>query len=164
MTEKKYTHKIFNMICIGLLIFHIIYVCIHMYWHYHDKVNPWKLAGYAMYTRPDILITAQISHSINGELNHLWYNHHIRRYGWAGCIAGFSEKFYPHFIAKNKEMIDTHNSLHIHLWVNQQDMKTKDMIQTVIGYATITKIHEEYNIHEIYCEKAKNFVIRNNEQ
>ncbi len=47
-------------IVFGLLAAHTLWIGNHLRLVYHDRINPWRLGGYGMYTRPNRAVVLQV--------------------------------------------------------------------------------------------------------
>lgn len=51
----------------GILIFHIAWIGNHMRWELNERINPWKLGGYAMYTSVNPLPGVRLYEPVSRE-------------------------------------------------------------------------------------------------
>lgn len=49
--------KILKSVVVTVLIFHMLWILNHLRWVANDQINPWKLGGYGMYTKPEPDVT-----------------------------------------------------------------------------------------------------------
>lgn len=56
-------------VLLGLLIVHVVWVCIHVYLAAQDAVNPWKMGGYGMYVEPKRSTAVDVHRVLGGVVD-----------------------------------------------------------------------------------------------
>lgn len=166
MVEKSDTYRYapwLRRLCWALLIVHVSWIGVHAYYHSKNFLNPWKLAGYAMYTRPEphYFARAAIVSETGQILSYLPKQiHAFHSYATAGCLAGIRPSFYDWFLIAQYDKVKGRR-LKFEFFESIQSMSpARSVSDNMIGYAYIsTTTDGDFLVKESFCDVPKEFIV-----
>lgn len=156
------SEKALAILCWGLFLLHSGWVCVHAYYHSQDMLNPWKLGGYAMYTRPTPRFYSDVYYlDDNGEIlsERLIQIKSFGRYAKGGCLSGVDKRFYKTFIRKNVEYLSNGQVIRTQFHFRSEDLLKPYIHINDMGYADIRYREDQglYQVDEVFCDKKKSY-------
>jgi hypothetical protein len=159
--EDKSNHLL-HKLCWFLLIINVGWICVHMFFHHQGLLNPWKLGGYAMYTKPTPLYYAVVDVA-KGKVDNKLFNkplYYLNLYATGGCLSGISKRFYKKIPFMNPEMIGKEGFTRMSFYEKKRPMVKGAVTRDIIGQATLTLDEKGVmTVKEDFCGKKKEFSI-----
>ncbi len=151
-----------RILCIAILSLHIGWVLIHMILHHLNIVDPWKMMGYAMYTRPASNYYASVDlEKIESPQQHKnSIINQFRTYANAGCASGISKRFYKVLPRLKPDLLKYNEPITMSFFRRAPIMLSDDYENVKIGKAKlILKENEKLFVEETFCDKKREFSI-----
>lgn len=159
-------NKLMQKFCWALIALHVGWVCTHMYFHYKGELNPWKLGGYAMYTKPGPVYSIRTykEQDNSDEILRSKRRYYSHTFASGGCLSGVSKKFYKVIDVFQPDLLETDKTVKIDFHERTLPMQNENSKQnstyTKIGHATLN-LQENgiLKVEETFCDKKREFTI-----
>ncbi|NQZ14688.1 MAG: hypothetical protein HRT94_07690 [Alphaproteobacteria bacterium] len=166
MNKISQSERIMKKLCWALIALHVGWVCTHMYFHHKGALNPWKLGGYAMYTKPGPVYSIRtFKEQENSEemirSKRYFYSHFFVT---GGCLSGVSKRFYKKIDIFQPQLLEVGKTVKIVFRERNLPMLEKDRREHStyknIGQATLN-LQENgiMTVEEEFCDKKREFSI-----
>lgn len=160
--KEDESDRLMRLFCGALIIANVCWVIVHMFFHYQGVLNPWKLGGYAMYTKPSPFFYAIVDvvggkdeDRLNGKP--VYY---LNLFSTGGCLSGISKRFYKKITFINPEMIQEDGFTRMTFYEQNLSMLDRKFSRHIVGQATLTLDKKGVmTVKEEFCDKKREFSI-----